>query len=365
MNPKTFIFGIVFLLSLMTSMAQETEKPIIVHEAIGDTLDLKERDMYNLFPNIEGFQSAVFFLNSDSTLRVVVRVLRDTGVRDIEILQYRTLASLHDHIEKSRPKAASQGVDRIFLTNGTVLVGIIEEQTKEYLRIKTTKFGVVKVLSEEIDHVENTTQSVEEVMYGVVSDPNTTRAFLMPTAQTLPAGKGYIGVFELFLFTIAWSPADHLMLNGGLLLLPIPLEDQVYNFGLKFGFGQLSKDVEIGIGVQFLKIPEEEPVGIGYGVIRFGNVNNKLNIGAGFGFDLGQGSATDPVFLISGDTRLGQSVKLLAETWILPGADILPFMIGVRFFGSRLSGDIGLLYPLGGRWESPLGLPVGNLIYNF
>ena len=122
MIMKTAFLAASFLAVLSSLQAQETAKPIVVHETIGDTLDVDERAAYDLFPQMEGFQHAVFYLNDDSTLRVTVRLMRDGAPRDVEIVQYRTLASLREHIEAKRTTVAPQRVDRVILSNGSVLV---------------------------------------------------------------------------------------------------------------------------------------------------------------------------------------------------------------------------------------------------
>jgi hypothetical protein len=366
---KNVVYLAACALILTSSLyAQESTKPIRVCEAIGDTLDLKEREQYNLLPAFKGFQYAVFFLNDDSTLRATVHIVDADGAQDIEVPRYRTLSSLREHVVRSTKALLGERADKVYLTNGSVLIGIIIEQTPQYLRLNTSAMGVVKILTQEIDRIDNGVQTMQDASSSLFAfnDPNTTRTFLMPTAQTLPAGRGYVGVFELFLLTFAWAPVDNVMLNGGLVLLPIPLEDQILNFGLKIGFGELAREVAVGAGVQFLTIPGEDPVGMGYGVISLGNANHKLNIGAGFGFELDNGNTTDPVFAISGDARLSESAKIIAEAWIFPVGDFfVPFMLGFRFFGKNLSGDIGLMYPIGEEFSSPVGFPVGNLIYTF
>jgi hypothetical protein len=35
----------------------------------------------------------------------------------------------------------------------------------------------------------------------------------------------------------------------------------------------------------------------------------------------------------------------MGELWYLQDSNWSPLVIGVRFFGSRLSGDLGLMYP--------------------
>ncbi len=50
-----------------TSITITDLRPVVVSEKIGDTIDLIERDQFNLFPGINSFESAQIFVLSDST----------------------------------------------------------------------------------------------------------------------------------------------------------------------------------------------------------------------------------------------------------------------------------------------------------
>ncbi|MBE0538748.1 MAG: hypothetical protein IH620_03475 [Ignavibacterium sp.] len=80
------------------ALAQKDITPYAVNPLIGDTLTLEERDYYQLFPQIEGFQSAVFYLNPDSTLNADVKYWVESRSRDTLIQSYRSLKSLNYHI---------------------------------------------------------------------------------------------------------------------------------------------------------------------------------------------------------------------------------------------------------------------------
>jgi len=132
---KTYFLSlfVVLLLSNSFLFAQERENPFVVNPLIGDTLSLAERNFYQLFPQIEGFQWAVFYLNPDSSLNADVKYLIDGLARDTSIQNYRSLKTLDYHIyarnalENETPGRAfnyktagySKGADvNVYLTNG-------------------------------------------------------------------------------------------------------------------------------------------------------------------------------------------------------------------------------------------------------
>jgi hypothetical protein len=361
----------MFIIISYNILSQVHDKPIVVSPVIGDTLSLSLRNRYNLFPTITGFHHAVFYLNPDSSLKVKITIRENNLERDTIIERYYSPGLLRSHIETINENAKMKITNknttsiRVFLKNGSIIQGVIINRSIDTLQVDANYLGKISIPVGQIEKVEGGELKETGLQYAALLDPNQTRAFLMPTANTVPAGKGYIGDYELVFFTAAIGVTDWLMLNAGFLLLPIPLEDQIINYGLKARLFQSTNKISIAVGIQMLKVPNSENIpGIGYGVISFGNENSKLNIAIGstIGMDTGDNSA---VFGASGDVRVSESVKFLAEMWIIPKADFIPLVLGVRFFGSKLSGDIGLLYPIGEKIPSPIGIPVLNLIYNF
>jgi hypothetical protein len=75
-------------------LGQQQEKPVVVSPVIGDTLDATEREKFQLFPNVKGFEWAVFYLGADSSLVVKASLLEDGVRRDTIIARYRTISTL-------------------------------------------------------------------------------------------------------------------------------------------------------------------------------------------------------------------------------------------------------------------------------
>jgi len=99
-NILYFLFGFIILLLPAPSLSQEREKPFIVSPFIGDTLSLEERDYYNLLPTINGFQFAIFYLNSDSLLDVRVFYEKRSAVKDTLIKNYKSLTNMRIYLFK-------------------------------------------------------------------------------------------------------------------------------------------------------------------------------------------------------------------------------------------------------------------------
>ena len=91
MKQKKYLFQVfVFVIHTFLVFPQQDE-PIEISPYIGEKLDRVERDYFNLFPKIDGFQEAVFYHNPDSTLKVDIAYDNDGERRDTVLNRYRNL----------------------------------------------------------------------------------------------------------------------------------------------------------------------------------------------------------------------------------------------------------------------------------
>ncbi len=341
---------------------QELGEKVVISSAVGDTLKLSERNRFGLFPDISGFNWAVFFLTGDSIVNAKVDFDNPQGVSsDTVLMSYGTLRSLHSKI--SVGEGISIDSAQVELKDGTTFSGTIVGETATKIALVSSRFGQVIIPLTEVHDIARQKSTQSGGFLSLVKDPNQTRAFLMPTATTSPAGTGYIGDYELIFFTAAVGVTDWLMVNGGTLLLPLPVEDMIFDYGIKARLFEIPDKFGVAAGIQMMGGRLFEDVsGIGYGIISMGNYDGKVNLAVGDAFS---GSDGELLFGISGDVRVSGSIKLMAELWILQDASWAPLVVGVRFFGTRLSGDIGLLYPIGENLGSPIGIPVVSITYCF
>jgi hypothetical protein len=101
-------------------------------------------------------------------------------------------------------------------------------------------------------------------------------------------------------------------------------------------------------------------VGVAYGVVTAGHADAALTIGAGVAYVTDGGSA--PVVMVGGERRLRRNMKMITENYLWRGGEGL-LTIGVRFFGERLSADVGTLVPLGASGLA--AFPIVNFVYVF
>jgi len=362
---KTVSFVFFLLVFFHEVYCQDLGKQVVLSSSIGDTILPAERDHLKLLPSFDGFKWAVFYLNQDSIINVKVELQKENGApSDTVLLNYSNLSAIHAMLVDT----GSIIVDsvRIELKDGTIISGEILAETNDMIIMETAHLGMLKISKDGIKELTRRERGTEGKYFGLAKDPNATRAFLMPTGNTLPAGKGYIGDYELFFLTGAVGVTDWLMLNASTLLLPLPIEDEIINYGFKARLYHIPEKFSVAAGLQMITpFNGSGSYGLWYAVMSYGNSNGIVNAAIAKTFYYSGKSTT--LLGLSGDTRTGRHTKLLAETWIMGDGSGWVLMLGIRFFGENLSGDIGMAYPMGGsvNLQSPIGWPVANIVYSF
>lgn len=101
MKKYYLIFISFILLCNNDFLWAQQEKPIQISALIGDTLDLVERDFYELFPSIEGFQYAIYTLSNDSLVNVKVYYLSGDEIMDtVNTIRIKSLKNIRDWVNK-------------------------------------------------------------------------------------------------------------------------------------------------------------------------------------------------------------------------------------------------------------------------
>lgn len=192
------------------------------------------------------------------------------------------------------------------------------------------------------------------------SDPNTTRLFFAPTGRTLRRGEGYFGVYEIMLPFVQVGITDRFSIGAG-----TPL---IFGGGAEHPFWLTPKiqllergrtSVAAGVLHFFNAFGDGDGhMGIAYGVVTQGTPEAAGTIGVGYGYDDDGGTA---IVMIGAEKQVRRSLKFLTENYLFPGGGLLSG--GVRFFGDRLSADVGLIVPLNAG--ELIGFPMVNFVWRF
>jgi hypothetical protein len=178
------------------------------------------------------------------------------------------------------------------------------------------------------------------------ADPNTSRLFFAPTARTLPKGSGYFADYYLFFPTAAFGVTDRVMLSGGMSIIPGLSSQLIYVAG-KVGVAR-SPSAALAVGGFWATVPDEADasLGMGYAVATLGSDDHAVTLLGGYPFTTAD-LAPEPLFVVGGETRIGDRSKFMAELWKLPTEGNVPALFGLRWFGDKLAVGFGFVYVLG------------------
>ncbi|HUG37370.1 MAG TPA: hypothetical protein VML54_10495, partial [Candidatus Limnocylindrales bacterium] len=182
------------------------------------------------------------------------------------------------------------------------------------------------------------------------TDPNYSRLMFAPTGRPLKKGDGYFSSYEVFLPGVSYGLTDHFTLSGGVSTIPgLGLTEQLFYVSPKVGF-EMGERQAYSAGFLYATAGgdhDRESVGLAYGVATFGTPRSSVSLGFGLAGGLGDNEGLrTPIIMAGGQKTVGANVALVGESWIVFHDDegTTPFVgLGVRFFGERLSADVGAI----------------------
>lgn len=267
----------------------------------------------------------------------------------------------------------------VVLQDGSRYHGRILSETEAVIRIELLSGNTLEVRREQVQSVE---RFDGRVVSGVVwhADPNATRLLFAPTARSLSAGRGYVSVYELFMPFVAVGVHDRVTLAAGTPLVFSSQEsERLIWFAPKVQLFRRQK-AAVAVGALHFWVTgresycpegayycEEDPVhnGVVYSVVTLGSEDEAMTLGGGAIYR-GLQLAEDPlVFMVGGEARASEGMKLITENYLFPGDGVMLLSGGLRFFGEKLTADLGLLAPVGQGMEGFSAFPLVNFVYNW
>jgi hypothetical protein len=186
-------------------------------------------------------------------------------------------------------------------------------------------------------------------------DPTTFRNIIMPTAETLPKGRIFVGNFDIAGWLGGYGITDDLMLMGGGAFIPEFIQKVTMGtIGAKWRPLTIGL-LEASVGAQYGYSSAESDISMfaPYVVISYGNRANRLSIAAGYSWKHHKSELTEfdenaSIFTIGGDVTVKRGWKLLAETYFIEKSGLQPITVTSRWFGERLAFDLGFILDLEG-----------------
>ena len=250
---------------------------------------------------------------------------------------------------RTAPPVDSTRVVSLRLTDGSQLTGRIWAEDDSSLTLLTFAGARVTVPRHSIASWRPQAGRITAAGFRR-ADPNTSRLFFTPTARTLPRGRGYFGDYYLFFPVAAHGLTDRVMISGGMSIIPGISSQLIYVAG-KVGVAQMPS-AAFAVGGFWATVPDEPDasLGMGYAVTTIGSEDHAVTLLAGYPFTTQQ-VTREPLFVVGGESRIGDRSKLMAEIWKLPDVENVPALLGVRWFGDRLAVGFGAVYVFGSDME--------------
>jgi hypothetical protein len=274
-------------------------------------------------------------------------------------------------------KAQDSTYVRLELKNGKILSGQLIQKSDAEVTVATEDLGKVTIPWSTIKSMNMVAKEETDRL----ANPQPSRYFFAPSAIPLKKGDKYYQNALFLLNSFQAGITDHFSLGAGIL---VPFAIYITP---KIGY-QLSKNVHAGGGILFAtSLISDLNFGVGtvYGSFTYGSKENNVTLNAGLGAvneNSGLGSSSynwkftkNPMFTISGMTRVSKKILLISENWIFSNttnnyddnnqlinsttAYNGVLSVGVRIIGERSAFDIGFLSP---SFTGPSAIPY--LAYN-
>lgn len=253
------------------------------------------------------------------------------------------------------------------LKDGTTLRGRVLSTQDNQLRLRTDNFGELTLDMANVAEISEAEGYMRNGQFWF-RNPFYTSYFASPTALTLRKGEAQFQNSYIFINTVSLGITDHFTLGGGGILLPgfgsttLLLTPKVClnrNRATKFGIGTLSavtfvRDTRYTSTGSRQDYTDTQLSGLLYGSVTFGHEERNGTISAGWAYGNGDITRT-PIFSGSYFVRFARKAAFITENWLIPSDnDFVGGILsaGVRLFGDRIGGDLGLWVPVGAGNDS-------------
>lgn len=261
----------------------------------------------------------------------------------------------------------------ITLKDGGTLVGTVVAEDEGAVTLRTRSGAELRLPREAIASRGVAPSAAEPTVAATATppleDPNASRLMFAPTGRPLGKGNGYFSDHYVLFPGFAYGLTRNLSLAGGVSTIPaLGLDEQLFYVSASSGF-ELGRQTALAVGGFLAGSPGDEAVdfdGVAavFGVVTVGPPRGSLSVGLAAvatreheysfgrrGEFVGERSAwrfrDAPVLMLGGSLRLGRNLSLISESWLFLGSDFdlaeQPFGFALRFYGGRLSADVGVV----------------------
>lgn len=268
-------------------------------------------------------------------------------------------------LEKLKAELDTHAVYNIELNEGSEIYAKIIDIGQDELTLESATLGKLNVKVYHIRKIESKEFSVDKKGKYWFPNPNATRYFFAPSAMNLEKGSGYYQNVYILLNMFNYGVTDWFSVGAGFeFISTFSSETKPIAFITpKVGF-PVGEKFHLGCG--FIGgFFAEETAGMFYGLGSYGSTDKNVSVGLGWGF-VGGEFQENPFVTLSGMLRVGRKFSFVSENWFLPTEGYYAVIsYGGRFFGPKMSVDIGFLNNLDIIEFLPVGIPYVDFVLKF
>jgi len=255
----------------------------------------------------------------------------------------------------------SSALFRIETRDGNEYIGLIVASDSSKVELETSMLGRITLPRTSI--VVMSKLNPESLKAGQVwqENPQSGRYFWSPNGYGLRKGEGYYQNIWVLWNQASVGVTDNFSIGAGM----IPL----FFFGglptpvwivPKFSIPVVKDKFNLGAGAIAGTFLGEKSSGVGivYGLGTYGNRNNNLTLGLGYGYAGGEWSSS-PVITLSGMARVGRKGYIITENYFIGiGNETITLLsVGGRTIIKKAGFDYGLFVPIISGMDQLIAIP--------
>jgi hypothetical protein len=263
----------------------------------------------------------------------------------------------------------------VTLNDGSTISGTLVSITDNEVVIQSGTIGEVRLQKANIKTMTEVS-SFNEKKSGIwFTNPNPTKYLLGNSAIPLEKKSGYYQNTWIFVSTFSYGITKNISISAGFEILSILAGGEgpyAFYINPKASF-KIANNFYAGANILYANtirtVEEFGGLATMNGFATYGNKNNNVTCGIGFGWADGEFS-TKPVIVVSGMARASKRIGFVSENWIVPGVNedggyYGIYSYGIRFLGEKTSIDLAFLNNPDIASEIIIGIPWLDFVINF
>lgn len=314
---------------------------IVLHEKVGKKIKKRELKKYRLFEQISRDTIKYVEVWSMTGNKFLINSHFKNGEQTSFSIDLKTYFLEKQKINHYYPTRSTDTAQLINIkVTGPVVTNIdsVSNNGVHYNK-KTTPFS-------EITSIQNISKiDIREGVYWH-KNPNPTRYLFSPSAFPLKKKERYYQNSCGILHTFQWGLTNNFSVGvGSDIITMLALQLNLY-ITPKISF-RIAEKLHFAAGAIGAAIIRENILaGLCYSVLTYGNTENHITIGGGYGVANYNIKSKSPILNLAGSKRINRNMGLITENWILLNGskNCIVVSAGVRNILEKSSLDISLVY---------------------